>query len=227
MRQVCIGDAFAITEAQRFQLSAGKKLIKLMVRGLLERVANLGVAGAEPLCILCDCGELPAMLIADYKEPLKELCRFGPSFYREKVDDLNEELSLSLAGFADSLDQPFQPRQKTIMSNAKQRPTGNVAHAGGFDDQLRGPAYREAPVPVKIVLSDKSLLGRSPGDHGGHPGAARELQRAQLDRLKQQGLSGGCHRGPDAVRNRMLDWLCELPHVRLTLSVSEPRAVAT
>ena len=72
------------------------------------------------------------------------------------------------------------------MADAQERPTGNVTHSRGFDDQRCWLALSESTIPIEIVLGHKSVFGRAPGDHCRHPGPALERERSDLNRLKQE-----------------------------------------
>src|SRR6185369_532496 len=113
------------------------------------------------------------MLISDLEEPLKIFLWIGTALDGEKIDDLNEELRLTVARFADGFDESLQSRKESIMTDAQQRATGNISYAGRFNYQSRGPAGREPAIPVEIILSHESIFGGAPGDHRGDPGATR------------------------------------------------------
>jgi hypothetical protein len=48
------------------------------------------------------------------------------------------------------------------VSNAQQRPAGDIADAGGFNDDGAGPAAGEARVPCNDIVGDEAILGRPP-----------------------------------------------------------------
>ena len=48
-----------------------------------------------------------------------------------------------------------------------------------------GLAFGESSIPIQVVLRDKAIFGRAPGNHRRHPGAAGQLERTNLDGLKQ------------------------------------------
>src|SRR5205807_10412648 len=114
------------------------------------------------------------MMIGNLKESLEIFFWIRATLHSKKIDDLDEELRLTVAGFANGLDKLFQSRQKSIVTDAQQRPAGNVANPGRFNHQRRGPALGKPPIPIKIILRDKSIFSRAPGDHRRHPRATGE-----------------------------------------------------
>src|SRR5260370_1933729 len=74
------------------------------------------------------------------------------SFYRQKVDDLNEQLCLTLARLADCFDELLQSGNKAVIPDAQQRAAGNVADSRRLDDQGGRLALRKTTIPVEIRL---------------------------------------------------------------------------
>src|SRR2546421_12915250 len=102
-------------------------------------------------------------MVGSLEEPLKIFCSIRTALDRQKIDDLNKELRLTVAGFAHGVGQLFQSREKSIVTDAQQGPARNIANAGGFKDQRRGPAFGKPLIPIKIILRDKSSFSRAPG----------------------------------------------------------------
>src|SRR5215510_1006042 len=155
------------------------------------------------------------MALFDGEKTLEKLLRIRPSFYREKIDNLNEKLCVALAGFTNSRNQFLQARQKPIVPDTQQWATGNVADARGFNDNRGRLAFGKSSIPVQIILSDLSIFSRAPGNHGGNPGAAFKGQGTNPDRSKQERLSRLFSRWPTRFGNWVFDRIGELPHQRM------------
>ena len=125
-------------------------------------------------------------MVGNVEEALKIFPPVGTTLDRQEIDDLNEELRLTVTGFAHRVDELFQSREKSIMTDAQQRPAGNVANAGRFNYQCRGSAFRKPPIPIKIALGDESIFGRAPRHHRRHPGATVESDWTNLDWLEEK-----------------------------------------
>src|SRR5437016_5854298 len=118
------------------------------------------------------------MLCSDLKKALKIFCRVGPALDREEVDDLNEEFGVTGAGFAHRVDQFAKSGQESIMTNPQERTAGNVANAGGFDNERARLPGGESSIPIEVVRRHKSIFSGAPGDHRRHPSAALQLERS-------------------------------------------------
>ena len=75
-----------------------------------------------------------------------------------------------------------QAGQEAVVPDAQQRPARHVADPRRLDHQHAGPAAREALVPGEDLGRDEALVGGAPGHHRRHPGALRELERAEAQR---------------------------------------------
>ena len=126
------------------------------------------------------------MKTRDLQEPLKVFRLVGTTLDRQKIDELNEEPRLTVAGFAHDINELFQSRQKSIVTDAQQRPTRNVANAGSFNHQCRRFSFGKSTIPIKIVLRDKSIFSCAPWHHRRHPGAIVESDRTDLDWLEEE-----------------------------------------
>src|SRR6266571_2896694 len=160
------------------------------------------------------------MPIRDLQKLMKIFLGIGTPFDRKKIYDLNEKFGVATASFAHGLNQLFQSRQKSIVADAQQRPAGNVAHAGSFDDERRGLSFGKSSIPIEVVLGDETVFGRAPRHHRRHPRAALKRDRTNPNWPKKKRAARFCHRGPMRFRNRMLDGIRELPHERNTLAWS-------
>src|SRR3954447_6665672 len=114
------------------------------------------------------------------KEFLKVLRGLGPPSYREKIDDLNKKARLPLACSPDGFDQFLQARKISIMTYSQQWTAGNIANAGGFDDNCPWLTLSEPAIPIKIIGGYKTVFGCTPRHHRRNPGAA--CQRNRTDR---------------------------------------------
>ena len=76
-------------------------------------------------------------------------------------------------------------RDEPVMTDAQQRPAGDVADAGCLDDDRRGPTGREAAIPVQYGWRDETVFGRSPRHHRRHPGACRQIELADANRAEE------------------------------------------
>src|SRR5205085_6606774 len=156
------------------------------------------------------------------KEAREELRLFGPAFDCEEVYDLYEQARVPCACAPDGLDQFAETRQKTIMPDAQQRPTRNVAHARRFDDNRARPAGSETPVPIEILARHKPVFGRAPRHHRGHPSALLKRQGADAERLKQERARGLCFSRPVRFKQFVSDGICGTPS---PVSCSRPSSV--
>src|ERR1043166_8528894 len=116
------------------------------------------------------------MARSDLEKPLEVFLWIRTTFYRQKINDLNEELCLAVTRRSDSLNQALQSRQKSIMTDPQQWSARDVTHARRFDHERSGSSFSESPVPIKIVLCDESFSGRPPWHHPRSPRATVELQ---------------------------------------------------
>src|ERR1700682_552244 len=120
---------------------------------------------------------------------------------------------MTCARFADSLDQLFQSRQKTIVADAQQGTTGNVAHAGSFDHQRAWSPGSKPSIPVEVFLSNNAIVRRAPWHHRGHPGATLQFKPSDANRLKHERALGFARCWPERVRNVMTNWILKFPHL--------------
>ena len=89
------------------------------------------------------------------------------------------KVSYAVTGFANSFDQLLKSRAETDLADAQQGAAGNIAHAGGLNDERRRSTFGKSPIPVEIVLRDKSVFGRAPRNHRRNPRAALKRQATQ------------------------------------------------
>ncbi len=184
VRQMRIGNAFAIAEAQRFEFAFAEHAIDDRVGRVCEKRADLCIAFADPIRISGDLGNHPALIFGDLKKALEIFCWIGPALDRQEVDDLNYESGVTLARVAHRVDQLTQSGQEPIVTDSQEGTAGNIANTGGFDDQRGRLAFGEPPVPIQIGLSDETIFSGAPRDHCGHPRASSQLERADFDWLK-------------------------------------------
>src|SRR5690606_4718339 len=132
----------------------------------------------------------------------------------EEVDQLDEQPRLAAACPPDCLDQSLQAGDEPVVADPQKRPARDVVDAGRLDDERTWTALREALVPAKDLGRDKTVLGRPPWHHGRHPGAVRELYRADRDWREPQRCP---HLGGRRLRTRVRQMpvaLLRPPHVR-------------
>src|SRR5262245_44154088 len=98
------------------------------------------------------------MLRSDLEKPVEEFFRIRSSLDGEKINYLNKEFCLTVAGFADGFDQLLQPGKKSIMADAQQGPAGNIAHAGSFNHNCAGSTGSKAAIPIEIVPGDETIF---------------------------------------------------------------------
>src|SRR5712692_9350374 len=147
------------------------------------------------------------MTVGDFKKAPEVFRRIRSTFHRKKIDDLNKEFGMTFACFSNRLDQLFQSGQKSIVADSQEWSAGNIANAGGFNNQRAGSSCGESSIPVEAVLSDKTIFRRAPRHHRRHPGAAFQPYRANLNWFEKKRLLCLFRRGPTSFRNRMLDWV--------------------
>src|SRR5262245_20792602 len=112
----------------------------------------------------------------DREKAIEVFLRIGTTLNREKINDLNEEIRLTITRLSDGLNQLFQSRQKSIITDAQQWPARNVAHAGRFHHECRWFPFGKSSIPIEIVLRDESVFRRAPRHHRRNPRATVELQ---------------------------------------------------
>jgi len=121
-----------------------------------------------------------------YRKKLCEESRWvGSPANRQKVDQLDEQSSFTVAGVTDDAREIAQAGQKAIVPYAQQRSAGHIANARRFHHDSSGAAASEALVPVEHIGSDQTLFARAPRNHGGNPGPLRQLDRSDLYRREQ------------------------------------------
>src|SRR5215213_4908299 len=102
------------------------------------------------------------MVLINLQKALKVFQLLRPPLHREKINDLNEQESLTITRLSHHLDELPQSRDETIVADAKQRTTRNVAHAGRLNDQHSGPPFRKASIPIEVLLRHKTVVRRPP-----------------------------------------------------------------
>src|SRR5262245_35613282 len=111
---------------------------------------------------------------------------FRPPPHSQKIYDLNEQSRMPSARLPHDLNQLTQARNKTVMSDAQQRPARNVADARGLDHDRAGTPLGEATVPVENVLCDKTFFGRPPRNHRRNPRPAFKRYMPDANRREKQ-----------------------------------------
>src|SRR5689334_21152211 len=156
------------------------------------------------------------MLIVHLQKALKIFRTLRTSLHRKEVDDLNEQQRLPVTRFTHRLDEFAQPRNKTIVANAKQWTTRNVAHARRLDDQHTRPAFGKTSIPVEIMFGDEAVFRRAPRHHRRYPRAAARFCFANGDRAKQSRPRRLVRRGPTCLEYPVPDGIRKFPHVLVT-----------
>ena len=82
LRTIHVGDALAIAELQRFQLTKRQRAGKIPFAHGAEASANLGV-GEDRLA------KRSAVVVGDLQEAFEEFLRFGAAANRKEIDQLN------------------------------------------------------------------------------------------------------------------------------------------
>ena len=121
------------------------------------------------------------MAVGDGEEPPEVglLLRTPPD--RQKVDDLDEELGMTVACAPYVLDELLQARNEPVVSDAQERTTRHVADAGGLEHETARTAAGEPVVPREYLFGDEAVLGGAPRNHRRDPRALLELQRSDSD----------------------------------------------
>jgi hypothetical protein len=195
---------------------------------VVQKLAHSRFDCLEPTRFVCNFTDPLAVFPGDLQETRKVFFFLRTAPDRKKVNDLNEEFGLALAGFSYGFNQLSESRQKAIVANAHERAAGNVADTGGFHDQNPRPSFSKASIPIEIVVGNKTVFRRPPGHHRRHPGAIQDFQRPDPDRLVKERLGRLVGPGPASRQNGMLDWITKLPHIlvftlsRRSVMVDEP-----
>ena len=145
------------------------------------------------------------------QEALKVFLRRGSAPNAQKIDDLYEKLGFAVTGAAHAFGQALEAGEISVMADAQQGSARDIAHARGLDNQCRGAAARKALVPSEHRRRDIAVFGRAPRNHGRNPGARRQSDRTQRDRLEQLRLLGLNRGGPGRIQRRVLDTLRRTP----------------
>src|SRR6185503_5857224 len=152
------------------------------------------------------------MVLVNLQKALEILRLFGSTFHGQEINDLNKQQRLPLTRFPNSLDQLPQPWNKPIVTDAKQRTTRNVAHSRRFNYEHTRASCCEPPVPVEILLRDKSILGGAPRHHRRHPRPATSFKTADGNRTIKSGSRRLLRCRPARLKYLVLDRVSELPH---------------
>ena len=202
MRLLQVGDPLALAVPEALQLALAQE----------PRPLHLGQCGQRLPDGAVRTGQQRAMPVGEHQELAEVSLRLGPAANPEKVDDLNEETGPSTARLANGAHQLRQAGDEAVMADPEQRPTRDVADAGGLDHQGTRLAAREALVPGEDLRGDESILGRPPGHHRRHPGPLRQVESALAQRTEPPRpgrlVGGGGMRGWDG----MLDEGDGVPH---------------
>ena len=205
MRQGHVGHAFARAELQRFPFARVQYAFQLGFRKGCETVTDrlFGPVGGVQAC---------TMALAYPQKPLEEFFRFGTAADTEEIDDLDEDPRMPLAGAAYRFNQFAQAGDVAVVTDAQQRPAGDVAYARCFDDYRPGASTRKALVPLQHVCSDNTVFVRAPRHHRRHPGALLQFERADARRAEESRCASFLCRGHPAGVGMKLDSLRRLPH---------------
>ena len=112
VRQLNVGDAFAIAEAQRFPFLRREHALELVFAQRTQALAHRGIRQRR----IAQGGAMP---VGDGEKPLEEFSRFRPPTHGEKVDELHEQPGAAAAGAPHAFDQAPQAGQKTIVADAQ------------------------------------------------------------------------------------------------------------
>src|SRR5690242_300571 len=125
------------------------------------------------------------MIWRDLQEALKVLRLLRTPLHCEKIDDLDKQQRLAAARFFHRLDQLAQTGNESIIADAEQWTTRNVAYARRFDHQHTRPTFSKALVPVEVLLRHESIFSRTPWHHRRHPRATERFEPADFNRTEQ------------------------------------------
>ena len=76
--------------------------------------------------------------------------------------------------------------EKSIVTDAQQGPARNIANTSRFNHQRGRSSFGKPLIPIEIILRNKSIFGRAPGNHRRHPGATGERDWTNLDWLEEK-----------------------------------------
>src|SRR6185295_10090530 len=155
-----------------FQLTRVKYLSNHFIGRVHKKLSDSRLRCIQPGYVLSNCRERLSMTIFNNQKAGEVFLLIGSAFYRQEVDDLDEEFGLSFARLLDYIYQLFQARNESIMANTQQRTTGNITYPGRLNNQNSRSSLGEASIPIKVFLRDETVFSRAPGDHRRNPGAA-------------------------------------------------------
>src|SRR6185295_6699049 len=102
------------------------------------RVAHLFFRCVEPVLVVVNAGQALAVRLAEQQIAAEVLLPIGAARDAQKVDDLDEEERLAVAAALDRVDEALQAREEAIVADAQEWSRGDIADAGGFDDDDAG-----------------------------------------------------------------------------------------
>jgi hypothetical protein len=146
------------------------------------------------------------------QKPREVFCRIGTAFDGEEIYDLYQQTRVAVAGAADGFDEFAEPGQEAFVADAQERSTGYVAHARRFDDDGTRSPRRETPVPFEHFARHETVFRRAPRNHRRNPRPLFKLERANLDRLKEESTRRRLARRPARVGDVVPDDFRWVPH---------------
>ena len=212
MRQVGIRYSLAIAVRKSFEFARGQYFRQGLLRQAREFYTDFLVAELAVKVL--------PMLVGYLQEPFEILfCHRAPVDAQE-IDDLDQKPGLTPTRLANRLYEFAQSWNETIVADAKQWATRNVANAGCLYDDCTGPAFGIARIPVEYIPSHHPVFGRAPGDHGRHPGTLRKLDRPHSHRAEKARRFRLFTRRPRPRIRFVLDSFLRSPHARQLLPVN-------
>ena len=143
------------------------------------------------------------------KKRSKYFCAGGRPMLKKSMICMKSLVSPLLARRTHSVRRSRPGRYRSWLMRA--RSARDIAHARGLDNECRGAATRKALVPSEHRRRDIAVFGRAPRNHGRNPGARRQSDRTQRDRLEQLRLLGLNRGGPGRIQRRVFDTLRRTP----------------
>ena len=163
--QFDVRDALPITLHEGFVLTGGKRLSPAGLPEFKQACAH------RCLAVLSDRAPVS---VGHPQEALEKLRGLGAAPDRQKIDDLDEQPRPAAARTSYGVNEPFQPADIAVVTDAQQRAARDVSDASRLDDDCSRSTARQPLIPSDDGIGDKAVFRRAPGHHRRNPGALRD-----------------------------------------------------
>ena len=151
MRQMRIRHPLAIAHGQIILLALGQNRVEFLGRFCSKRAPDFFLAPTT-------CPQSLPMSVGDFQKAVEKLIGRWAAADIKKINDLDKEPRLPLAGFFYSLHKRTQSVNEAVMTDPQKRTRRHIAYSRCLDDNGTGATFGKAAIPIKIILRDKAFF---------------------------------------------------------------------